>query len=156
MALFIVELLLESCLELGDWFYTPPALGGAALLAGRSAPAVCRNSRLLGHSLFIRRWRWTAKGAAPPSTGGVSKSVSPENRKNIILCGFSWFSWLPVSLRPRMARLGPLFEPKVPPKKVMWVPFFLLSQEMRLINFFVWGPKSGVLGAGQKVYAEKV
>ena len=31
----------------------------------------------------------------------------------------------------------PLFDPKITPKKFMWVPFCALSQEMRHINFFL-------------------
>ena len=52
-----------------------------------------------------------------------------------------------------MACLGPLFGPKIPLKKFMWVPFAVLSQEMRHTNFFFSGD---CLGWGQKVYVEKV
>ena len=56
-----------------------------------------------------------------------------------------------------MARLGPpSLNPKIPLKKFMWVPFlrpFLGNEAHKL---FSGGPKSGVLGGGQKVYVEKV
>ena len=38
-------------------FYTPPVLGGAALLPF-SAPAVYKKSCALGTLIFIHRWRW--------------------------------------------------------------------------------------------------
>ena len=50
----------------------------------------------------------------------------------------------------------PFLNPQIPLIKFMWVPFCVLSQEMRHINFFLWGPKWGVWGGGQKVYVEKV
>ena len=49
----------------------------------------------------------------------------------------------------------PLFDPKIPSKKFMWVPFCALSQETRHI-IFSGGLKSGVSGGGQRVYVEKV
>ena len=59
-------------------------------------------------------------------------------------------------LWPKWPVWDPLFDPKNPPKKFMWVPFCVLSQEMRHINFLSGGPKWGGLGGGQKVYVEKV
>ena len=63
---------------LGEWeaaFYVPPVLGGAALF-GTSAPAVYRIQYKLGHRIFVQRWRWIKKRAAPPRTGGIQESVS--------------------------------------------------------------------------------
>ena len=55
-----------------------------------------------------------------------------------------------------MARLGPPFDPKIPPKKSLCGSLFgALSQEMRHINFFGGCPKWDVLGGGQRVYVEK-
>ena len=52
----------------------------------------------------------------------------------------------------------PFLTPKIPLKKFMWVPFVILSQEMRHINFFL-GAQIGVFffwGGCQKVHVEKV
>ena len=46
----------------------------------------------------------------------------------------------------------PFLTPKISPKMFMWLPFCVLSQEMRHTTFFSGGPKWGVLGGGQKVY----
>ena len=51
-----------------------------------------------------------------------------------------------------MARWDPLLTQKSPRKSV----YGSLFQEMRHINFFLGGPKSAVLGGGQKVHVEKV
>ena len=51
-----------------------------------------------------------------------------------------------------MARLGPPFwPPKSPPKKFMWVPFCILSQELRHINFFR-GAQNGAFWVGAKKF----
>ena len=46
--------------------------------------------------------------------------------------------------------------PRIPRKSLCGSLFCVLSQEMRHINFFLGGPKWGVLGEGQKVYVEIV
>ena len=53
---------------------------------------------------------------------------------------------------------APSFDPKIPPKKFMWVPFGVLSLEMRHINFFLGAQAGGVSGGGggRKVEVEKV
>ena len=45
----------------------------------------------------------------------------------------------------------PFFDPTIPPKRFVG-PFLRLSQDMRAHSTFFWGPKSGILGGGQKVY----
>ena len=56
-----------------------------------------------------------------------------------------------------MARLGPRFwPPKSPWKSLCGSPFFVLSQEMRHINFFLGAQKWGFWGGRQKVYVAKV
>ena len=62
-----------------------------------------------------------------------------KGRKNNEL-NFSW---------SKMARLGPPFDPKIPPKKFMWVAFLRPSQEMRHINFSL-GAKNRVFRVGTK------
>ena len=51
-------------------------------------------------------------------------------------CGQKWAVW------------DPLVDPKLPAKKFVWIPFCVLSQEMRHIIFFFRGPKIGCLGGG--------
>ena len=53
-----------------------------------------------------------------------------EEGRNNKLGGPKWPDW------------DPFFDPKIHPKKFMWVPFCLLSEEMRHKHFF-WRPKSG-------------
>ena len=59
-----------------------------------------------------------------------------------------------------MAEDGPFgtppLDPKIPPKKFMWVPFWRPFPGNEAHKLFSGGPKWGVLGGGQKVYAEKV
>ena len=51
-------------------FYTPPVLGGAALLPF-SAPAVYKNQGPQGTGFLYTAGAENSKRAAPPSTGGV-------------------------------------------------------------------------------------
>ena len=54
-----------------------------------------------------------------------------------------------------MARLGPPFwPPKISPKKLMWVPFCVLFQEMRHINSFL-GAQNGGIWVGAKEFTLK-
>ena len=56
-----------------------------------------------------------------------------------------------------MARLGPPFlNPKICPKKLMWVLFLPRFPGNEAHIIFSGVPKWGVLGGGQKVYVEKV
>ena len=60
-------------------------------------------------------------------------------------------------LWPKMARLDPFFDPKIPSKKFkfMWVPFlrpFPGNEAHQL--FLSGGPELGVLAGGQKVYVD--
>ena len=71
-----------------------------------------------------------------------------KGRKNNKL-NFSWSTFL--------ACLGPPFWHKNPPEKVDVGPFFcVLSQEMRHMNFFSGGPKSGVWVRGKKFMLKKL
>ena len=58
-----------------------------------------------------------------------------------------------------MDRLGPpLFDPKIPREKFMWVPFlrsFPGNEAHKVVINFSGGPKWGVLVGGQRVYVEK-
>ena len=60
-------------------------------------------------------------------------------------------------LWPKMARLGPRFGPPKSPEKVyVYVPLLRSFPGNEAHKLFLGGPKSGVLGGGQKVYVEKV
>ena len=75
----------------------------------------------------------------------------------------SWFEVLRAGknnklnfLWPKMARLGPPFDTKIPPKKFMWVPFLRSFPGNETRKLFSGGPKWRVLGGDQKVYVEEV
>ena len=56
-----------------------------------------------------------------------------------------------------MARLGPRFSrPRSPEKVYVYVPLLRSFPGNEAHKLFSGGPKSGVLGGGQKVYVEKV
>ena len=79
-------------------------------------------------------------GNVSPSSRGHSIKGRKNNKLNFFVAENGLF-----------AKRHPFLTPQIPPKKFMWVPFLCLSQEMRHINFFFWGPKWGVLGGRQKV-----
>ena len=67
-----------------------------------------------------------------------------KKQTNQTFCGPKWPVW------------GPVFGPKIPTKKFMRVPFCVLSQETRHINFFL-GSQNGVFWVGaKKFYVETV
>ena len=53
-------------------------------------------------------------------------------------------------LWPKMARLGALFDPKIPPKKFMWVPVLRPFPGNEAHKLFPGGPKWGCFGWGPK------
>ena len=78
--------------------------------------------------------------------GNFFAAVAIKGRKKQqtkTFCGQKWPVW------------DPLYEPKIPSKKFMWVPFVHPFPGNEAHHFF-WGPKSGGLGGGQKVYVENV
>ena len=73
---------------------------------------------------------------------------APELRQEKNKLNFLW---------PKMARLGPRFGPPKSPEKVyVYVPLLRSFPANEAHKLFSGGPKSGVLGGGQKVYVEKV
>ena len=60
-------------------FYTPPVLGGAALLPF-SAPAVYKNQGSLGRRIFIHRWRWKRQKGSTSQHWWCIKISLPKER----------------------------------------------------------------------------